>query len=148
MSSTTAVLFSERLHPSAGWSIGAFLLSAMTSLLLIPISPWAGVGLALLVMLAVLAGLVRASARVVVTADTFVAGGAAIERRFITGAQGFDAAGSFAQRGRELDVRAFLMLRPWVRTVVRVDIADPADPTPYWLVSTRRPRELAAALNS
>jgi hypothetical protein len=29
---------------------------------------------------------------------------------------------------------------------VRVDLEDPLDPTPYWLLSTRRPQELAAAL--
>jgi hypothetical protein len=29
---------------------------------------------------------------------------------------------------------------------VRVDVADDDDPTPYWLVSSRRPAALAAAL--
>jgi hypothetical protein len=37
-------------------------------------------------------------------------------------------------------------LRAWARTAVRVEVLDPADPTPYWLVSTRRPDELAAAI--
>jgi hypothetical protein len=30
---------------------------------------------------------------------------------------------------------------------VRVEITDPADPAPYWLVSSRRPVELAEALS-
>jgi len=34
-----------------------------------------------------------------------------------------------------------------VQPVVRVPITDPADPAPYWLLSSRRPRELAAAIN-
>jgi hypothetical protein len=38
------------------------------------------------------------------------------------------------------------VLRPWVDGVVRVALTDPADPAPYWLVSTRRPEVLAAAL--
>jgi hypothetical protein len=29
---------------------------------------------------------------------------------------------------------------------VQVTVHDPADPVPYWLVSTRRPDELVAAL--
>ena len=31
---------------------------------------------------------------------------------------------------------------------VRVPLTDPADPTPYWLVSTRHPARLVAALDA
>ena len=48
--------------------------------------------------------------------------------------------------GPGADPRAFLFTRPFLSSVVRVDLRDPADPHPYWLVSTRRPRQLAAAL--
>jgi hypothetical protein len=48
--------------------------------------------------------------------------------------------------GPALDARAFVCLRAWARTGVRVDLQDPLDPTPYWLLSTRRPQELADAL--
>ena len=51
------------------------------------------------------------------------------------------------ERGTGLDARAFLVIRGWIKPVVRVPVADPADPTPYWLISTRRPKELAAAIN-
>ena len=34
-----------------------------------------------------------------------------------------------------------------LRDVVRVPITDVTDPAPYWLVSTRHPNELAAAIN-
>jgi hypothetical protein len=45
-----------------------------------------------------------------------------------------------------LDGRAYLCLRGWISPVVRVELDDPDDPTPYWLVSTRRPAQLVAAL--
>jgi hypothetical protein len=32
--------------------------------------------------------------------------------------------------------------------VVRVNLDDPNDPTPYWLVSTRQPNRLAEALRA
>jgi hypothetical protein len=32
--------------------------------------------------------------------------------------------------------------------MVRVEVSDAADPVPYWLVSTRRPQRLAAALQA
>jgi Protein of unknown function (DUF3093) len=58
----------------------------------------------------------------------------------------FDAAARI-ERGTGLDARAYLVIRGWVHPVVRVPITDPADPTPYWLLSSRRPKELAAVIN-
>lgn len=147
MTATSTTVYSERLSPSTGWWITLMLLSAMTSLLALPISQVGAVVLPLLVAAGVIVWMRSLSARVVVTEDSFVAGPARIDRSFISGVTGFDAPGSFAQRGHLLDVRAFLMLRPWVKTVVRVEIADPSDPTPYWLVSTRHPQSLSALLS-
>ena len=48
--------------------------------------------------------------------------------------------------GVEADARAHLVLRPYVASAVEITLDDPADPVPYWLVSSRRPQELAAAL--
>jgi hypothetical protein len=33
-----------------------------------------------------------------------------------------------------------------VGPVVRIEVLDPDDPTPYWVVSTRHPERLIAAL--
>jgi len=43
-------------------------------------------------------------------------------------------------------VAAFLVIRPYLKSAVQVAVEDPADPTPYWLLSTRRPDRLVAAL--
>jgi hypothetical protein len=48
--------------------------------------------------------------------------------------------------GLDAEPLAFVILRPWVAGGVRIDVADPDDPTPYWFVSSRRPDQLAAAL--
>ena len=40
------------------------------------------------------------------------------------------------------------MFRGWVDPVLRVAVTDPDDPVPYWLVSTRRPEELRAAIEA
>ncbi len=50
--------------------------------------------------------------------------------------------------GPEADARAYLLLRPYLKRAVRVEITDPADPAPYWLVSSRRPEELARAVQA
>jgi Protein of unknown function (DUF3093) len=49
-------------------------------------------------------------------------------------------------RGPGADARAYLLLRPYVATAVRIDVTDTADPTPYWLVCTRHPEQLDAAI--
>jgi hypothetical protein len=51
-----------------------------------------------------------------------------------------------ASLGPEADARAWLRTRPYVDGGVRVDVNDPSDPVPYWLVSCRRPEAVAAAL--
>ena len=42
---------------------------------------------------------------------------------------------------------AHVRVRPWLTTAVRLEVVDPADDTPYWLVGTRRPDALLAALH-
>lgn len=53
-----------------------------------------------------------------------------------------------AAMGRQLDPEAFVTQRTWVKTMVLIVLDDPQDPTPYWLVSSRRPEKLMAALGS
>ena len=51
-------------------------------------------------------------------------------------------------RGPLAEPRAFVVTRGWLAESVRVQVEDPDDDTPYWLVGTRRPAELAAALQT
>lgn len=51
-----------------------------------------------------------------------------------------------AALGRQLDPAAYVQHRPWVGPMVLLVLDDPDDPTPYWLVSTRRPERVLAAL--
>ncbi|MFI6100594.1 DUF3093 domain-containing protein [Lentzea sp. NPDC051213] len=50
--------------------------------------------------------------------------------------------------GPQLDPAAFVVHRGWVKPLVRVRVTDPEDPTPYWVISTRRPEELIAAIKA
>ncbi len=53
-----------------------------------------------------------------------------------------------AALGRQLDPAAFVLHRAWVRAMILVVLDDPDDPTPYWLVSCRRPERVLSALRS
>lgn len=51
-----------------------------------------------------------------------------------------------AALGRQLDPAAYVVHRAWIGPMVLVVLDDPDDPTPYWLVSTRHPDRVLAAL--
>ena len=53
-----------------------------------------------------------------------------------------------AALGRQLDPAAYVVHRAWVAPMILVVLEDPDDPTPYWLVSCRRPDLVLAALRS
>lgn len=57
-----------------------------------------------------------------------------------------DAAGARTLLGPGADARAWLHVRPYISTAVQVEVRDPADPAPYWVVSTRDPSAIARAL--
>jgi hypothetical protein len=73
-------------------------------------------------------------------------GRASIEHAYVAGCRALDADQTRRRAGVEADARAHLVLRPYIKTAVEITLADPDDPVPYWLVSTRHPQRLAAAL--
>ena len=50
--------------------------------------------------------------------------------------------------GANADPRAQLMIRGYVPGGVKIEVADPEDPTPYLLISSRNPGKLAIALDA
>jgi hypothetical protein len=53
-----------------------------------------------------------------------------------------------AALGRQLDPAAYVVHRAWVGPMVLLILDDPDDPTPYWLVSSRHPDRVLAALQA
>jgi len=49
-------------------------------------------------------------------------------------------------RGPRAHRDAWVRVRPWFRGAVLLPMTDPDDDTPYWLIGSRRPEQLAAAL--
>ena len=50
------------------------------------------------------------------------------------------------ERTRGADPAAFFAITFWLSQGIKVAVKDDRDPTPYWLISTKRATELAAAL--
>ena len=101
---------------------------------------------ALLLPLAV-AGLLWASrGRVRIADGVLHVPGARIPLDHLGGVTPLTREGTRRVRGPLAEPRAFVATRGWLSESVRVQVEDPEDDTPYWLVGTRRPQELAAAL--
>jgi hypothetical protein len=88
------------------------------------------------------------SARIRVVAGSLVAGDARIPVSALGTPEALDAEEARAWRTFKADPRAFMLLRSYVPGAVRVEVTDPADPTPYVYLSSRDPRGLVAALEA
>ncbi|MBA4608804.1 MULTISPECIES: DUF3093 domain-containing protein [Aeromicrobium] len=138
----------ERLVASGLWWGAVGLVAATIGwLLLVATSPAVAGGLALLILVVAGAGLWRyGSLLVVAEPGRLRAGDAHLEAPDLGEVVALDPAAWRAALSRAGTDRAFLLTRPWIDRGVRVEVADPADPTPYWLVSTRRPDALTRAV--
>jgi Protein of unknown function (DUF3093) len=142
------VTYRERLWPAVWMYLATALLIPGSLLVFVPISPIAGVISAVVLFGAAVLGMILWSPVLEVRDGVFRAGAARIPVEHVGTPEVFRGADATAARGVDLDARAWLCLRGWVDPVVRVPITDPRDPAPYWLVSTRRPDELVAALEA
>jgi hypothetical protein len=73
-------------------------------------------------------------------------GRAHLPSNFVSRTAAIPPSAKSAALGRQLDPAAYVSHRPWVGPMVLLVLDDPDDPTPYWLVSTREPERLLAAL--
>jgi Protein of unknown function (DUF3093) len=139
-------LYSEWVLPS--WTSFIPVLAVYPTLWItfLPINPvigvWAGIGLTF----AVIAFMVTKSARIAVSGANLQVGNAQIDRKFISSVEVIEPEAAFAARGRDLDPGAWIHFQGSVKSLVRVNLNDPDDPTPYWLFSTRNPAELKDCL--
>jgi len=142
------VEFAERLSVPLRWWVQGTMLVATLWLALVVAVPltvaWTVTGLALALMVALFVS--YGAARISVDGEVLRAGRAHISTDHVGAVTALDADAMRLQAGRDADARAFLLLRPYVKRGVRIDLTDPSDPAPYWLVSSRRPDRLAAAL--
>jgi Protein of unknown function (DUF3093) len=86
--------------------------------------------------------------RIEVTGGELIVGGARLPLAVVGDVSALDRAQTRAIAGPRADPAAFTLIRPYLREAVYIEVTGPAAGTPYWLVATRHPAELAAAINS
>ncbi|GAA4193230.1 hypothetical protein GCM10022288_26720 [Gryllotalpicola kribbensis] len=140
-------LFRERLYAAPWLFVACALIVPATLAIFWPINVTVGVVLAIVLYGLIVAALVGFAPVLEVTDTDFRAGRADIEREYIGEVVAYTGTEAALERGRRLDARAWLLLRGSL-PIVKVPILDAADPVPYWIVSTRKPHELASVLNN
>ena len=144
--SPTAAIYTEKLWPNFwSWVITLFLAGA-SILIFLPISVLTGVIAFFVVLIILVIALITSTPTIAVTADSLQVGRAHIERKFVGQVAVYHGDAATEQRGIKLNGLAFLCIRGWIKPVVKIEITDPDDKTPYWLTSSRTPDNLAAAL--
>jgi hypothetical protein len=145
----SATPYEERLTAPRSWWLISFLVGVSMALVLLPFGT-----------LPLLGGLVGGTAAAAVVASAYgsprirvvggflIAGEAKIPVSALGEAEVLDAREAAAWRTYKADTRAFLLLRAYIPTALRVEVTDPEDPTPYLYLSTREPERLAEALKA
>ena len=140
--------YAERLTVPLRWWAQGTMLVASIWLAVLAATPevvaWSVTAVGLAIMVALFVGYGRP--QVGVEGDTLRAGRARIGLEHVGEVTALDSDGVRRQAGVDADARAYLLLRPYLKRGVRIDITDPADPAPYWLVSCRHPEALVTAV--
>lgn len=140
------VLFHEKLRPNWAIWLVAVGLGATAGVAFFPIGATWGITAGLIAFALIGGAFIANTPTIEVTADTVRVGRATIERQYVGEVTGYRGSAAYHQRGPGLNGIAFMNIRGWIDPVVRIEITDERDATPYWLTSTRRPEELTAAL--
>lgn len=139
--------YRERVLPSAGALWPVLLIIPAAYLTLLPFSnrigEFGGVGLGILFTVAVLVSIWFAAPVIEVDERGFSVGEANLPLDVIAGYEVVTADRAFVERGTNLDPAAYVRFQLSVNSLIKLQIDDPQDPTPYWLIATRNPQAIA-----
>ena len=141
------MLFKEVIRPPL-WLL-AFIYFMFISLV---IAVWAALGnfsaliTFIALTIALLAIAVTGKSEIRVIEDELVIGKAHIGIQYLGDVEILDKNAMRLVRTRDADPAAFLAIKFWVSTGVKITLKDLRDPTPYWLVSCKKGKELKSTL--
>lgn len=140
--------YRERLSPSLWAIVSAAVVAPMAALVLAPLNATVSLFAGVVVAVAVVAFMISGAPLVEVRDGELRAGRAHIALRLLGEPTGVTGDDSRAARGPGLDPRSWHVIRGGIDGLIIVPVEDPDDPTPSWVISTRTPDRLAAAIRS
>ena len=70
-----------------------------------------------------------------------------IDIKYLGSATVLDSPAMRLLRTRDADPAAYLAIKFWMPKGIKITVVDPRDPTPYWLITSKRGEEIAALLD-
>lgn len=140
--------YSERLTAPFSWWLSAVGFAAVWGWILLVVTNWS-IAIAVTVVVAALTVTIVSrygSRRISVGDDGLRVGQAHLDRAHVGAVEILNRTDYRRRMGTGADARAYLVTRPYIDRGVLVMVDDDRDPAPYWLISSRRPEALAAAL--
>ncbi|MET0671873.1 MAG: DUF3093 domain-containing protein [Microbacterium pygmaeum] len=143
---TDAVSYRERLAPSLWVIVGAAVVAPMAALVFAPLDTTLALLVGIVVGIGFVGLLIAASPLVQIRDGMFIAGRAHIPVQLLGEAEPLVGDEARHARGAGLHPRSWHLIRGGIDGAVIVPVLDPEDPTPTWVISTRTPDRLSAAL--
>jgi hypothetical protein len=143
---TEPILYQERVSPNLGTFAAVALLIPAVALVSEPFDFRIGLVIGPLLVLGIWAALYFFSPVIRVGNQFLTVGAASIPRALLGKITEIPKEQIFQERGPELDPASYKVFQGTVKTAIKIVVEDPEDPTPYWIVSTRKPNQLAKVL--
>jgi hypothetical protein len=140
--------YQERVLPNFGAFLAVSLLLPAISLVFEPFSLVVGISVGVVAVLASWSALYAFSPVISISETELRAGKAKIPLKLLGKSKVINKGELFTETGPGLSPLAYRVFQGTVKTAIKIDIKDPKDKTPYWLVSTRHPERLKKALDS
>lgn len=140
-------LYKERVLPSIYFYLAAITLPVSIFLVALPFSEVVSISMAIMSIPVFLVLSWLGSPLITLTEETLSIGKVAIELEHLGRVEVITPSKAFEERGVKLDTRAFTKFQIGVKQMVKIEIKDPLDPTPYWLIATRNPEVLAGLIS-
>ena len=145
---TEPILYQERVSPNLVTFAAVALLIPAVALVSEPFYFRIGLVIGPLLVLGIWAALYFFSPVISVGKRFLTVGAATIPRTLLGKITEIPKDQIFHERGPALNPAYYKVFQGTVKTAIKIAIKDPADPTPYWIISTRKPNQLATVLRA
>jgi hypothetical protein len=143
-----SIKFSEQLSWGIGvWSFIAMLCVSIYLAIWAPLGNLAAIIITTIALCAAYALSLKMRTTICITNQILHVNKAKIDLKYIKSATALTPLEYKKIIGVAADPAAFLAINFWIKSGVKVELNDKKDPTPYWLISSRNPKELVKALS-
>lgn len=148
MTKDSAASYRERLWPSPGLLIALLLILPAVFMVMTPLEPALALPIAIAVYVLITGSLLLMAPIVQIKDGVLTAGNSKVPANVLGEVQVLDDAALRRTIGPGADARAYLLVRGFIHKGLRIELIDSEDPTPYWVLTSRRPQQFAQAIDA